>query len=116
MSFPFLRNAGRGAWDAVRGRRRTLPAVFVVTAALFTPASRATRPALRVCADPNNLPYSNDKEEGFENQLAQLLARDLGTRVEYTWWSQRRGFIRNTLNAGSCDVVIGVPTGLDMVL
>ena len=68
---------------------------------------------LRVCSDPNNLPFSNDKGEGFENRIASLLARDLGTGVQYTWWAQRRGFIRNTLNAGLCDIVIGLPHGMD---
>jgi mxaJ protein len=72
--------------------------------------------ALRVCSDPNNLPFSNAKGEGFENRIAALLARDLGTTVEYTWWAQRRGFIRNTLSAGLCDVVLGYPTGAEMVL
>ena len=71
---------------------------------------------LRVCADPNNLPFSNDKGEGFENKLAELVARDMGARVEYTWWAQRRGFVRNTLNAGACDVVMGMPADADMVL
>ena len=71
---------------------------------------------LRVCADPNNLPFSNAREEGFENRLANLIAGGLGARVQYTWWSQRRGFVRNTLNAGQCDVVMGVPTGFDLVL
>ena len=71
-------------------------------------------PELRVCADPNNLPYSNEKLEGFENRIADLVARDLGTKVRYTWWAQRRGFIRNTLNAGVCDVVMGVPASFDM--
>src|SRR5690349_16835567 len=75
-----------------------------------------TRPAgvLRVCADPNNLPLSNQRGEGFENKLAELLAQDLGERVEYTWWAQRRGFFRNTLKAGMCDLVIGVPAGFEM--
>lgn len=77
------------------------------------PHHSATAP-LRVCADPNNLPFSNAGREGFENKLAEMLARDLGTRVEYTWWAQRRGFIRNTLKAGECDVVMGVPSSLDM--
>lgn len=72
---------------------------------------RSATTALRVCADPNNLPFSNDRGEGFENRIASLIARDLGERVEYTWWAQRRGFVRNTLNAGSCDVILGVPTG-----
>ena len=70
---------------------------------------------LRVCADPNNLPFSNEREEGFENRLAELLARELGAeRVEYTWWAQRRGFFRNTLNAGLCDVVMGVPSSVEL--
>jgi mxaJ protein len=64
---------------------------------------------LRVCADPNNMPFSNQKGEGFENRIAALVARDLGRPLAYLWSPQRRGFIRNTLNAGRCDIVIGVP-------
>ena len=81
-------------------------------------AQTITRPAgvLRVCADPNNLPFSNQRGEGFENKIADLLAQDLGERVEYTWWAQRRGFFRNTLKGGICDVVIGVPSGFEMAL
>jgi mxaJ protein len=67
--------------------------------------------ALRVCADPNNLPFSNKKGEGFENKIASLLASEMNVPVEYTWWAQRRGFFRNTLRAGTCDVVLGVPNG-----
>ena len=76
-----------------------------------------TRPvrALRVCADPNNAPLSSQRAPALENEIAELLARELRARVEYTWWAQRRGFYRNTLSAGSCDVVIGVPAGLEMV-
>ena len=72
--------------------------------------------ALRVCADPNNLPFSNDRLEGFENRLADLVARELGATVEYTWRPQRRGFIRNTLRAGACDVVMGVPSSFELAL
>jgi len=81
-------------------------------------AQPITRPAgvLRICADPNNLPFSNQRLEGFENKIADLLAQDLGERVEYTWWAQRRGFFRNTLKAGMCDVVMGVPSGFEMAL
>ena len=77
-----------------------------------------TRPAgvLRVCADPNNLPFSNNRGEGFENKIAEMVASDLGWRLEYTWWAQRRGFFRNTLKAGACDAVIGVPSGFEMAL
>jgi mxaJ protein len=71
---------------------------------------------LRVCADPNNLPFSNQRGEGFENKIAELLAHDMGERVEYTWWAQRRGFFRNTLRAGTCDIVIGVPAAFEMAL
>ncbi len=71
--------------------------------------------ALRVCADPNNLPFSNKVREGFENKLADLVAADLGEKVEYTWWAQRRGNIRNTLKARTCDVIMGVPADLRKV-
>lgn len=74
------------------------------------------RKEFRVCADPNNLPFSNRQQEGFENKIAELLARELQSQVTYTWWPQRRGFIRNTLSAGTCDVVMGVPAGYDPVL
>ncbi|MCQ0986072.1 substrate-binding domain-containing protein [Jiella marina] len=69
---------------------------------------------LRVCSDPNNMPFSNRRKEGFENQIAELMADELGTAVSYTWWPQRRGFLRNTLMAGRCDVVIGIPP-VDMI-
>lgn len=70
---------------------------------------------LRVCADPNNLPFSNRAGEGFENRLAQLVAHDLGMTVEYTWWAQRRGYVRNTLKEGQCDVWPGVATQVEML-
>ena len=73
----------------------------------------------RVCADPENLPFSNQKMEGFENRIADVIAKDLGASVSYIWWGQRRGFIRNTMNAtlkeGRCDVMIGAPQGYDLV-
>ncbi len=71
---------------------------------------------LRVCADPNNLPFSNERGEGFENKLAELAAGELGAKINYTWWAQRRGFVRNTLREGLCDVVVGVPVGFDPLL
>jgi len=71
---------------------------------------------LRVCADPNNLPFSNERREGFENRLAELIAREMGLTVEYTWWAQRRGFARNTLRAGECDVILGVPASYELAL
>ncbi len=70
---------------------------------------------LRVCADPNDLPVSNDKREGYANKIAELIASDLGAQVTYTWWPSRRGYIRNTLRAGDCDVVIDVPAQYELV-
>jgi mxaJ protein len=69
----------------------------------------AAAAALRVCADPNNLPFSNRNSQGFENKIAELVARDLRRPLAYLWSPQRRGFIRTTLDAGRCDLVIGVP-------
>lgn len=116
--------------------RRTASAVLVAVGALTAcgnpapasahapaPASAhapahapAPAPAIRVCADPNNLPYSNRAGEGFENRIARLLASDRGATLEYTWWPQRRGFLRNTLSAGICDIVVGMPTAAERVL
>jgi mxaJ protein len=81
-----------------------------------SPRPRVPAAPLRVCADPNNLPFSNQREEGLENRLAELVARELETTVSYVWWAQRRGFVRNTLDAGLCDVIMGVPTELPSVL
>lgn len=78
------------------------------------PAAAGTR-VLRVAADPNNLPFSNERGEGFENRLAGMLARDLGARLEYMWWPQRRGFFRETIGAGRADLVMGVPAGFERV-
>jgi quinoprotein dehydrogenase-associated probable ABC transporter substrate-binding protein len=78
-------------------------------------ALAAPKGELRICADPNNLPFSNGAEAGFENRLATMLAEHLGKQVSYTWWAQRRGFIRNTLKAGKCDLVMGVPSGYELV-
>jgi mxaJ protein len=71
---------------------------------------------LRVCSDPNNLPFSNARGEGFENKIAQLVASDLHEKLQYTWWAQRRGYLRNTITANKCDVWIGVPSGLGPLL
>jgi mxaJ protein len=70
---------------------------------------------LKVCADPNNLPFSNAKLEGFENRVVELVAKDLGATVRYTWWAQRRGNVRETLNAGQCDLIPGVGSTLEML-
>ena len=70
---------------------------------------------LRVCADPNNLPFSNAGGEGFENKIAELLAKKLGKDLAYTYYPGATGFVRNTLNAHLCDVILGMPQGNDLV-
>jgi mxaJ protein len=87
-------------------------ALFVAPACADPPAGNGV---LKVCADPNNLPFSNQAGEGFENKLADRIAQKLGRTLAYTWWAQRRGFIRHTLKAGDCDLVIGVPAHFDLV-
>ncbi len=70
---------------------------------------------LRVCADPRNLPYSNEAGDGFENKIALLLARKLGKELAYEYYPGSTGFVRNTLNAHHCDVIMGIPQGDDIV-
>ena len=91
-------------------------ALFPVSVPSWSEPLTNTNNKFRVCADPNNLPYSNQKLEGFENKLADLLAKELKQEVTYTWWPQRRGFIRSTLAVGRCDVVMGIPVDVDTVL
>src|SRR5499427_10162005 len=70
---------------------------------------------LRVCADPHNLPFSNDKGEGFENKFVELLAQKLDRTLAYVWYPQSVGFVRNTLGAHRCDVIPGFPQGDELV-
>lgn len=70
---------------------------------------------LRVCADPRNLPFSNEAGEGFENKISELLAQKLGKSLAYEYYPGATGFVRNTLNAHRCDVVMGMPQGDDVV-
>ena len=67
----------------------------------------------RVCADPENMPYSNQKGEGFENKIAEVLAKDLGKEITYEFWLDRQGYLRNTINAQRCDVIIGMGSDVD---
>lgn len=98
--------------------RFSLPLILASAICLFSSPSFAASPrkAFRVCADPNNLPFSDNKREGFENKIAELFAKELGLPVEYTWYPQRMGFLRNTLRARlegggyRCDIVMGVPS------
>jgi len=104
--------------SARNGSRRFALGVAIVAslATLLPPKARGDENRfLRVCADPNNLPFSDREGRGLENRLARLLADDLGKELKYTYWAQRRGFFRSTLKAHLCDVVMGVPVGLEMV-
>jgi quinoprotein dehydrogenase-associated probable ABC transporter substrate-binding protein len=94
-------------------------------AAMILPASAEEK--FKVCADPLNPPYSTKNKDGFENKIAELFAKELGQKVEYTWFAQRIGFIRNTLTAPvnewdadsdkyKCDIVMGVPAGYELTL
>lgn len=97
---------------------RALPllTLLALTTAATPRHTSLSVPPLRVCADPNNLPFSNRAGEGFENRLAELVAGELHTTLSYTWWAQRRGFVRNTLRAGSCDLLLGIPTTSELAL
>ena len=94
-------------------------AALLVAPALAGEGSRVdlvNRLSLRVCADPANLPFSNDKVQGFENKIADIVAAELKVPVEYVWFPQATGFIRNTLFAKRCDVVLGYAQGDELVL
>jgi len=105
----------------LRSPSRPLLGAAVALATLLLPAPAvAQRPSnpepglLRVCADPDNMPLSNEKGEGFENKIAELIARTWRSRLEYAWWPVRRGFFGRALNGRYCDIAIQAPTGLDM--
>ena len=95
-----------------------LRAIVLTGALALTGLLTGAAPAapLRVCADPNNLPFSNERRQGFENRIAELVGRDLHRPVAYTWAPEWRGFVRKTLGAGRCDVVLGIPASSDRVL
>jgi mxaJ protein len=106
---------------SARGVRRSV-VPFVVGLCLLGAAAHAAGPdkkLFRVCADPDNMPASNRQLEGFENKIADVMAKEFGAPLRYVWWGQRRGFIRNTMNAtleeARCDIVIGVPEKYDLV-
>ena len=115
-----------GSPEAAQGAGVQRPAGMPGTALLDGKAPQATSAtssggALRVCADAHSLPQSNDRGEGYENKIAEALAHDLGKKVEYTYFPQRMGFVRNTLKSRDeqtlqykCDVIIGVPKGYDV--
>lgn len=105
---------------------RALIAVLMLSFAVMPAAAQSTGLGaagelvdpdyLRVCADPNSLPFSNQAEEGFENALAELVAEKLGRKgVQYTWYPMATGFVRKTLGEHRCDVIMGYPQGDELV-
>jgi PQQ-dependent dehydrogenase (methanol/ethanol family) len=98
-------------WSGFGNWISSLASQFVALAILFFTAglSYSAERELRVCADPNNLPFSNRRGEGFENRIADLIAREFDARINYTWWAQRRGFVRNTIGQGLCDLSSAFP-------
>ena len=96
-------------------QRRRHVCVVVSAASMMIGAAAADGAALRVCADPNNLPFSDQAGQGFENKIVALIASDLGSTVDYTWWAQRRGYVRHTLKADTCDIWPGIASGAEMM-
>lgn len=94
---------------------KSLSVALVILGLTSSAITAARAVELRVCADPNNLPFSNEKGEGFENKIVALVAKDMNAKLTYTWWAQRRGYVRNTLKSGLCDLWPGVASAVDML-
>jgi mxaJ protein len=91
-------------------------ATVVLCAPGRAPADEAKQvKEFRVCGDPNNMPFSNEKLEGIENKIADVIAKDLGETVTYFWWPHQRGVVKRVLNAKHCDIMLGIPKGYDLV-
>jgi mxaJ protein len=89
---------------------------FVVAAGLLLGSCNLVQQRhITACADPNNLPFSNRAGQGFENKLAEMIAADLHAKLDYVWWAQRRGYVRNTLNETKCDFWPGIGSNVEMV-
>ena len=100
------------------GKRRWLPSssVLLLVFGLVGAASGEQGEPIRVCADPSNLPYSNQALQGFENKIAEIIGQELKTSLDYYWWPAQMGMVRNTLGRDRCDVLISIPKGFDPVL
>jgi mxaJ protein len=100
-------------------RRALLAAACLGLAALLGFARADAEPSssafLRVCADPDNMPFSNEKGEGFENKLAELIAQKLDARVEYSWFAEATGYVPNTMGHDACDLVMGYAQGTGLI-
>lgn len=104
-------------WPRTTGLGPATRTASLLTASfLCVPVPSSAQEALRVCADPDNLPYSRQDGGGFENRIVQLAAADLGLALQYAWLPDRRGFVRKTLGAGLCDLIVGVPAHFERTL
>ena len=88
----------------------------VIVLIAISAGSAAARPALRICADPDNLPFSDRASRGFDNRIAMLVAHAVGRDPVFVWARSRRGFMREQFNTGACDMLMGVPEGVRGVL
>lgn len=102
------------AW--AKGLLVLLAAALGAPAAVAQTSDLVSQSRLRVCADPANMPFSNEKGEGFENRIAELVAEKLERPLSYTWFPDSLGFVRRTLGTNSCDVIIGFAQGHELVL
>ena len=104
------------AWARRRPARALAAALGTALPAAAQLTDLVSRTAFRVCADPANLPFSNEAGEGFENEIAELFAETLGRELQYTWFPMAQGFVRRTLVENRCDVIIGYAQGDELVL
>jgi mxaJ protein len=109
--------SGRAAIETLRRGAATAARIglAVLLGAASTGAAPASAAYLRVCADPDNLPFSNEKAEGFENKLAELIAQKLDATLEYTWFAEATGYVPNTMGREACDLVMGYAQGTGLI-
>jgi mxaJ protein len=92
------------------------PAILAIALVLMTAVVAAETRELRVCADPDNMPFSNMQRQGFENHIASLVAAELGARLTYVWQRMGRGFVREYIDKSQCDLVVGIPSNFRPLL
>lgn len=97
------------------GVRPSIVLVLTLLVGLLVVGRSYAMPVLRVCADPDNMPFSNNKGEGFENKLAELIAERLGDKLEYTWFVESTGYVPNTMGKDACDLVMGYAQGTALI-
>jgi quinoprotein dehydrogenase-associated probable ABC transporter substrate-binding protein len=111
MAMAHLRSMGLPCFIILLGSLGTIPS------AVHAQGLRPNNPkpgVIRVCADPDNMPLSNQKGEGFEQKIAELIAKEWNAKIEYAWWPVRRGFFARALNGRYCDIAIQAPSAFDM--